>query len=80
MRIYTPAWARPFPLILFIDGGGWVVATIDTCDASARALTHAAQAMPVFPGLCGALSQRSALQKAEARDRCRARSDRLGLA
>lgn len=47
IRIYTPAGAGPFPVILYIHGGGWVIATLDTYDASARALTNAAQAVLV---------------------------------
>ena len=47
VRIYTPAGNGPFPLILYIHGGGWVIADLDTYDASARALTNAAQAVVV---------------------------------
>jgi acetyl esterase/lipase len=46
-RIYWPAGAGPFPVILYIHGGGWVIATIDTYDASARALTNAASTVVV---------------------------------
>jgi len=39
-RIYRPIPAdnRPLPLIVYFHGGGWVIANIDTYDASARAL------------------------------------------
>ena len=47
IRIYKPAGAGPFPVALYIHGGGWVIATIDTYDASARALTNAAGAIIV---------------------------------
>lgn len=47
VRIYTPAGAGPFPLLLYIHGGGWVLADIDSYDASARALTNAAGAIVV---------------------------------
>ena len=47
IRIYTPTGSGPFPVILFIHGGGWVIANLDTYDASARALTNAAQAVVV---------------------------------
>lgn len=47
IRIYTPAGTGPFPVTLYIHGGGWVIATLDTYDASARALTNAAQAVLV---------------------------------
>ena len=47
IRIYKPAGAGPFPVVLYIHGGGWVIASIDTYDASARALTNAAGAIVV---------------------------------
>ena len=47
IRIYTPAGAGPFPVILYFHGGGFVVATIDTYDASARALCDYANAIVV---------------------------------
>ena len=47
IRIYKPAGAGPFPLVLYIHGGGWVIADIDTYDASARAITNAAGAIVV---------------------------------
>ena len=46
-RIYTPSGTGPFPVIYYIHGGGWVIATIDTYDSSARALTNAASAIVV---------------------------------
>ena len=46
-RIYTPGGTGPFPVIFYIHGGGWVIATIDTYDSSARALTNAAKAIVV---------------------------------
>ena len=47
IRIYTPAGTGPFPVVLYIHGGGWVIANIDTYDASARAITNAAGAIVV---------------------------------
>lgn len=47
IRIYWPEGNGPFPVILYIHGGGWVIADLDTYDASARALTNAAQAVVV---------------------------------
>ena len=47
VRIYTPAGAGPFPVIVYYHGGGFVIATIDTYDGSARALTNAAGAVVV---------------------------------
>lgn len=47
IRIYTPYGQGPFPVIVYYHGGGWVLGTIDTYDASARALTRAADAIVV---------------------------------
>ena len=47
VRIYRPEGNGPFPVIFYIHGGGWVFADLDTYDASARALTNAAQAVVV---------------------------------
>lgn len=47
IRIYTPAGTAPFPVIFYIHGGGWVLANLDTYDASARALANAARAIVV---------------------------------
>lgn len=44
-RVYTPDGKGPFPVIVYFHGGGWVIATNDTYDSSARALTNAAQAV-----------------------------------
>lgn len=47
-RIYTPAGAKgPLPVVLYIHGGGWVIANIDTYDSSPRALAQAANAIVV---------------------------------
>ncbi len=37
-RVYTPAGAGPFAVVVYYHGGGWVIADLDTYDASARAL------------------------------------------
>ncbi|RRA47640.1 alpha/beta hydrolase [Acidipila sp. EB88] len=47
VRIYTPAGTGPFPVITYFHGGGFVIATIDTYDASARALSKYANAIVV---------------------------------
>ena len=47
IRVYSPAGQGPWPVLLYIHGGGWVIADIDTYDASARALTNAVQAVVV---------------------------------
>ncbi|MDQ3196353.1 MAG: alpha/beta hydrolase [Pseudomonadota bacterium] len=46
-RIYTPEGAGPFPVIVYYHGGGWVIANLDTYDASPRALANAAKAIVV---------------------------------
>lgn len=47
-RVYTPAGATgPLPVILYIHGGGWVIADIDVYDSSPRALAKAANAIVV---------------------------------
>ena len=45
--IYTPEGTGPFPVILYFHGGGFVVATIDTYDPSARGLSRMAGAVVV---------------------------------
>ena len=49
IRIYTPygQGQGPFPIIVYYHGGGWVIARIDTYDASARALSHATDAIVI---------------------------------
>ena len=47
ISIYTPAGTGPFPVILFIHGGGWVIADRKVYDSSARALTNAVGAIVV---------------------------------
>ena len=47
LRVYTPEGEGPFPLIVYYHGGGWVIADIDTYDASARALAAGADAVVV---------------------------------
>ncbi|RYD92916.1 MAG: alpha/beta hydrolase, partial [Sphingomonadales bacterium] len=47
-RVYTPDGAKgPLPVILYIHGGGWVIADIDVYDSSPRALATAANAIVV---------------------------------
>jgi acetyl esterase len=47
VRVYTPAGAGPFPLVVYFHGGGFVIATLDTYDASARALANASGAVVI---------------------------------
>ena len=47
IRIYTPAGTGPFPVVLYIHGGGWVIADLDVYDSSPRARANAAGAVVV---------------------------------
>jgi len=47
IRIYTPKGNGPFPVVLYIHGGGWVIADLDVYDSSPRALANAAGAVIV---------------------------------
>jgi acetyl esterase/lipase len=49
LRIYRPLGITEadLPAILYIHGGGWVIANLDSYDASARALANAAGALVV---------------------------------
>jgi len=44
-RIYKPEGDGPHPVILYIHGGGWVIADLDTYDATPRALCNATDAL-----------------------------------
>ena len=47
IRIYYPQGTGPFPVVVYFHGGGFVVATIDTYDESARSLCVGANAIVV---------------------------------
>ncbi|WP_062118201.1 alpha/beta hydrolase [Aureimonas sp. AU40] len=47
VRIYTPEGTGPFPIVVYFHGGGWVIADIDTYDASARGIAAGAKAVVV---------------------------------
>lgn len=50
-RIYTPTEADtsdgPLPVVLYFHGGGWVIANIDTYEASAQAIAEKSEAIVV---------------------------------
>ena len=46
-RIYTPKGNGPFPVIVYYHGGGWVIADLDTYDASAKGLAEQTNAVVV---------------------------------
>lgn len=47
VRIYTPAGAGPFPLLVFIHGGGFVICDLESHDAACRSLTNQAKCVTV---------------------------------
>ena len=47
IRIYTPKGDGPFPVIVYYHGGGWVIADLDTYDATPRALVNLVNAVVV---------------------------------
>ena len=47
IRIYTPSGTGPFPVVVYYHGGGFVIATIDTYDATPRAIANLAHAVVV---------------------------------
>ena len=47
VRVYTPAGSGPFPALVLIHGGGWVVGSIWGYEATARLLANAAECVVV---------------------------------
>ena len=47
VRVYTPNGSGPFPVIVYYHGGGWVIATNDTYDATPRALVNLTNAVVI---------------------------------
>ena len=41
LRIYTPAGTGPFPVLVYLHGGGWVLGSLETHDPICRELTRA---------------------------------------
>ena len=50
VRVYKPKGNGPFPVLVYIHGGGWVIASIQAYDSSCRALCNAANAMVISVG------------------------------
>ncbi|RDC58857.1 Arylacetamide deacetylase-like [Adhaeribacter pallidiroseus] len=47
-RVYTPQTGPgPFPVIVYYHGGGWVIANLDTYNASAQGLAEQAGAVVI---------------------------------
>jgi acetyl esterase len=47
VRVYTPPGEPPFPIVVWLHGGGWVVGTLDSYDPICRALAAAVPAVVV---------------------------------
>lgn len=47
VRVYTPAGAGPFPLLVFFHGGGWVIGDLESHDGACRSLTNQAGCVTV---------------------------------
>ena len=47
VRIYTPKGQGPFPVIVYYHGGGWVIANLDTYDATPRGLVNKTNAIVI---------------------------------
>jgi acetyl esterase len=50
VRIYTPSGMAPFPLTVWIHGGGWVIGSIETNDSTCRALANESGSIVVSVG------------------------------
>ena len=40
VRAYTPAGAGPFPVVVWMHGGGWVLGSVNSTDATCRAMAN----------------------------------------
>ena len=47
IRIYTPEGSGPFPILMFIHGGGWVICDLNTHDPLCRGLSKRADCIVV---------------------------------
>jgi len=47
VRVYTPKGEGPFPVIVYFHGGGWVLGSLDTSDATCRGLADVNSALVV---------------------------------
>ena len=47
LRVYAPAGDGPFPVLMYIHGGGWVVCSLDTHDRECRTLAYRAGCLVV---------------------------------
>ncbi|HJQ82961.1 MAG TPA: alpha/beta hydrolase [Candidatus Binatia bacterium] len=47
VRVYTPEGKAPFPVLVYLHGGGWVIGSLDTHDGVCRTLANAARCVVV---------------------------------
>lgn len=47
MRVYKPAISGPLPVVVYFHGGGFVIANLDTYDASPRSIANAAKCIVI---------------------------------
>ncbi len=47
VRIYTPEGIGPFPILIIMHGGGWVLGNLDTFDVYSRAVTNRAGCLSI---------------------------------
>jgi acetyl esterase len=47
--VYSPTGTGPFPVVVYLHGGGWVIGTPQAYDLSARGLAKGAQAVVISP-------------------------------
>lgn len=47
VRVYVPEGEGPYPTLVYLHGGGWVIGDLDTYDATCRAITNQADCMVV---------------------------------
>jgi acetyl esterase len=50
VRVYSPAGSGPWPMLLFVHGGGWVMGSVDTHDDLCRSLCHRVGAVVISVG------------------------------
>lgn len=50
IRVYVPEGEGPYPTLVYLHGGGWVIGNIEQYDETCRAITNAAECMVVSVG------------------------------
>ena len=50
VRVYTPEGEGPFPVLVYLHGGGWVIGSLDTADGICRVLADEANCVVVSAG------------------------------